>query len=132
MIPRQFTFLPNADRRADESGGRTAHYSHWSRYNTFYGLMFTTTLATLLLAADQNQWRVTGYFFRVANRFPATVALTVQLLAAFFGLIHVAVVCRLINFALRIRLRKASVTLDVLRTWVDMRYFTIADLREVC
>ncbi|KAF2465424.1 uncharacterized protein BDR25DRAFT_306583 [Lindgomyces ingoldianus] len=42
------------------------------------------------------------------------------MLAAFFGLIHVAVICRLINFALRIRLTKESVTLDVLRTWVDM------------
>ncbi|KAF2116069.1 hypothetical protein BDV96DRAFT_491909 [Lophiotrema nucula] len=120
MVPRQLTFLPNADRRAERSDGRTIHYSHWTRYNTFYGLLFTTTLATLLLAADRNQWRVTGYFFLVANRFPATVALTVQLLAAFFGLIHVAVICRLINFALRIRLRKASVTLDILRTWVDM------------
>ncbi|KAL1594437.1 hypothetical protein SLS60_010197 [Paraconiothyrium brasiliense] len=44
----------------------------------------------------------------------------VQLLAAFFGVIHVAVICKLINYALRLRLRSASVSLDVLRTWVDM------------
>ncbi|KAF2261608.1 hypothetical protein CC78DRAFT_535556 [Lojkania enalia] len=124
MVPRQFTFLPNVNRRKKKtetrSDGRTYNYSHWHRYSTFYGLIVTTTLSTLLLAADLLKWRVTGYFFRLANRFPASVALTVQLLAAFFGLIHVAVICRLINFALRIRLRKASVTLDILRTWVDM------------
>ncbi|KAF2178316.1 hypothetical protein K469DRAFT_718410 [Zopfia rhizophila CBS 207.26] len=121
VVPRQFTFLPSVDRRsARSSDGRTAEYSHWIRYNTFYGLVITTTLASLLLTADFFKWRVTGYFFRVSLEFPASVALAVQLLAGFFGLIHVAVICRLINFALRIRLNKASVTLDVLRTWMDM------------
>jgi hypothetical protein len=48
------------------------------------------------------------------------VSFTVQLLAAFFGVIHVAVICKLLNYALRLRLRRASVSLDVLRTWVDM------------
>lgn len=121
MVLRQFSFLPrNVDRRARSDDGRTAQYSHWIRYNTFYGLIFTTTLATTLLAAELYQWRVTGNLFQLANRFPGSVALTVQLLAALFGLIHVAVICRLINFALRLRLRKSSVTLDILRTWVDM------------
>lgn len=123
MVGRQFTWIPwNADRREKtaRSDGRTPQYSHWIRYNTFYGLVVTTTLATLLLAADLLEWRATGYLFVLANRFPGTVALVVQLLAAFFGLIHVAVVCRLINYALRLRLRKASVTLDILRTWMDM------------
>ncbi|KAJ4359789.1 uncharacterized protein N0V89_000345 [Didymosphaeria variabile] len=58
--------------------------------------------------------------FQLANRYPASVAFTVQLLAALFGVIHVAVICKLINYALRLRLRSASVSLDVLRTWVDM------------
>ncbi|ORY13093.1 hypothetical protein BCR34DRAFT_624030 [Clohesyomyces aquaticus] len=122
MVPRQFTFLPSNGSQRAKAGddGRTCEYSHWIRYNTFYGLAITTTLASLLLAADFFQWRATGYFFRVVSDFPASVALFVQMLAAFFGLIHVAVVCRLINFALRIRLTRESVTLDVLRTWVDM------------
>jgi hypothetical protein len=117
---RQLSFLPHVDRQGTGTDGRTPRYSHWIRYNTFYGLVFTTSLASLLLVADVYEWRATGYFFTLANEHPATVALTVQLLAALFGLIHVAVVCRLINFALRLRLRRASVTLDVLRTWVDM------------
>ena len=82
--------------------------------------MFTTTLATTLLAADRFEWRATGVVFRVANRFPASVAFVVQLLAAFFGVIHVAVISKLINYALRLRITKASVSLDVLRTWVDL------------
>lgn len=95
-------------------------YSHWRRYNTFYGLAFTTALATMLLLAEVRQWRVTGNIFVLANRFPGSVALVVQILAAFFGLLHVAVICKLINYALRLRLTKVSISLDVLRTWVDM------------
>ncbi|OAL52327.1 hypothetical protein IQ07DRAFT_610041 [Pyrenochaeta sp. DS3sAY3a] len=116
---RQFSFLPS-DRRPTGPDGRTLRYGHWRRYNTFYGLAFTTTLSTTLLLAEVYQWRVTGYFFILANRFPGSVALVVQLLAAFFGLLHVAVICKLINYALRLRLMRVSVSLDVLRTWVDM------------
>jgi hypothetical protein len=58
--------------------------------------------------------------FILANRFPGSAALVVQMLAAFFGLLHVAVICKLINYALRLRLMKVSVSLDVLRTWVDI------------
>lgn len=118
---RQFTFLgSNVARRVTGKDGRTPRYNHWIRYNTFYGLVITTSLATSLLAADRFEWRATGVFFKVANQFPASVAFVVQLLAAFFGVIHVAVICKLINYALRLRLTKASVSLDVLRTWVDM------------
>ena len=43
-----------------------------------------------------------------------------SLLAAFFGLLHVTVLCKLLNYALRLRLTKASISLDVLSTWVDL------------
>ncbi|KAJ4295348.1 hypothetical protein N0V90_007359 [Kalmusia sp. IMI 367209] len=120
-MARQPTFSRrHGGQQGTGSDGRTAQYSHWMLHNTFYGLVITTTLATTLLAADRYQWRATGVVFRVANQFPASAAFTVQLLAAFFGVIHVAVVCKLINYALRLRLTKASVSLDVLRTWVDM------------
>ncbi|KAH7083251.1 hypothetical protein BKA63DRAFT_148453 [Paraphoma chrysanthemicola] len=116
---RQLTFSPN-ERRDTGPDGRTTRYSHWTRYNTFYGLALTTGLATTLLLAELREWRVTGNVFILANRFPGSVALIVQLLAAFFGLLHVAVICKLINYALRLRLLKVSVSLDVLRTWVDL------------
>ncbi|KAF1833726.1 hypothetical protein BDW02DRAFT_369660 [Decorospora gaudefroyi] len=116
---RQFTFLAG-DRRPTGDDGRSVRYSHWRRYNTFYGLAFTTALATVLLLAEINGWRVAGDIFILANMFPASVALIVQLVAAFFGLLHIAVICKLINFALRIRLMRVNVSLDVLRTWVDM------------
>jgi hypothetical protein len=74
----------------------------------------------MLLLAELRQWRVTGNLFILANKFPGSVGLVVQLLAAFFGLLHVAVICKLINYALRLRLMKVSVSLDVLRTWVDL------------
>jgi hypothetical protein len=116
---RQFTFQPE-DRRPTGNCGRTTRHSHWRRYNTFYGLAITTTLSTILLLAQVNEWRVTGQIFILANRFPGSVALVVQMLAALFGLLHVAVITKLINYALRLRLAKVSVSLDVLRTWVDM------------
>ncbi|KAK1917548.1 hypothetical protein P3342_000261 [Pyrenophora teres f. teres] len=116
---RQFTFLPT-DRRATGDDGRSIKYSHWGRYNTFYGLSLTTTLSTILLSAQLNEWRVTGQLFALANKFPGSAALVVQLLAASFGLLHLAVICKLFNYALRIRLARVSVTLDVLRTWVFM------------
>ncbi|KAF2036699.1 hypothetical protein EK21DRAFT_95931 [Setomelanomma holmii] len=100
---RQLTFPPN-ERRATRQDGRTMRYSHWRRYNTF---------------TDSRQWRVTGNAFILANRFPGSFALIVQTLAAFFGFLHVAVICKLINYALRLRPLKVSVSLDVLRTWVD-------------
>jgi hypothetical protein len=74
----------------------------------------------VLLAANRFEWRATGAFFELANRFPASIAFIVQLLAALFGVVHVAVICKLLNYALRLRLAKASVSLDVLRTWVDL------------
>ena len=119
MVHRQFTFS-NVGRWSKPSVAKENQYSHWIRYNTFYGLVITTTLTTVLLAADFYEWRATGFFFHTVNDFPGTVALIVQLIASFFGLIHVAVVCRLINFALRIRLNRVSVSLDMLRTWMDM------------
>jgi len=95
-------------------------YSHWGRYNTFYGLSLTTALSTTLLLAQLNEWRVTGQLFALANKFPGSAALVVQLLAASFGLLHLAVICKLFNYALRLRLAHVSVSLDVLRTWVFM------------
>jgi hypothetical protein len=118
---RQFSFPPT-ERRPTGVDGRTMRYSHWRRYNTFYGLAITTALSTVLLLAELREWRVTGNMFILANKFPGSVALIVQLLAAFFGLLHVAVIHKLINYALRLRLNKVSVSLDVLRTWVDLTY----------
>lgn len=116
---RQFTFPP-AERRPTGRDGRTLRYSHWHRYNTFYGLAFTTALSTALLFAELKQLRVTGEVFRLANKFPGSVALIVQMLAALFGLLHVAVITKLINYALRLRITKVNMSLDVLRAWVDL------------
>ncbi|PVH99006.1 hypothetical protein DM02DRAFT_656799 [Periconia macrospinosa] len=100
--------------------GSAAQFSHWRRYNVFYGLLLTTTLSSVLLAADQFKWRATGISFRLANQYPASVAFLVQILAALFGVMHVAVITKLLNYALRLRLTRVSVTLDVMRTWVDL------------
>ncbi len=112
-------FLPEERRVSGIADGSFRH-SHWARYSTFYGLALTTGLATSLLLADIYHWRVTGLGFTLANSHPGTVGLLVQILAAFFGLLHVTVVCKLLNYALRLRLAKTSVSLDVLSTWIDL------------
>ena len=99
--------------RTDSDAVKQTKYGHWARYSTFFGLLITSTLCSLLLAANFLDWSAPGYLFHVA------VALAVQLFSSLLGLIHVAVVCRLINYALRLRLDHRDVTLDVLRTWVD-------------
>lgn len=106
-------FLPE-DRRVSGIADGSFRHSHWARYSTFYGL------ATSLLLADIYHWRVTGLGFTLANSHPGTVGLLVQILAAFFGLLHVTVVCKLLNYALRLRLTKTSVSLDILCTWIDL------------
>ncbi|OCL07572.1 hypothetical protein AOQ84DRAFT_408733 [Glonium stellatum] len=100
--------------------GTASWYYYWAKHNAFCGLFITTTLSSVLLAADVLHWAVSEsrYHTIVAHR--ASVGLTVQVLYGLLGLFHVTVVCRLINYATRLRMNKSAVSLDILRTWVDM------------
>ncbi|OCK79443.1 hypothetical protein K432DRAFT_455416 [Lepidopterella palustris CBS 459.81] len=99
---------------------RVNRYQHWTKHNAFYGLAITTVTSALLLAADSHHWTVAGHIFYVVTSHRASVGLAVQLLSGILGLLHVTAVCRLINYATRLRFNKSVVTLDVLRAWVDM------------
>lgn len=62
----------------------------------------------------------TGIVLRPTTRYPASTTFLVQLLAAAIGVILVVAICRIINYSLRLRLRKASVSLNIIQTWVNI------------
>ncbi|KAF1977503.1 hypothetical protein BU23DRAFT_578010 [Bimuria novae-zelandiae CBS 107.79] len=118
-MTRESTLPCNDDGQYTDS--RDPTYNHWRKHSTFYALSITTTLASLLLISERNKWRASGIDFQMAIQYPVSAAFVTQLLAALFGVIHMAAICKMINYALRLRLWRASVSLDVLRTWVDMK-----------
>lgn len=96
------------------------NHSHWKEYNSFYWLLIITFLSALLLVSVQFRCRTTGIALQLTTQYPASTTFLVQLLAAAIGMIHVVAICRIINHGLRLRLREASVSLDIIRTWVNM------------
>ena len=95
-------------------------YHYWTKHNAFHGLLITTALSSALLAADVLRSTVSESLYHNITTHRASVGLIVQLLSGLLGLVHVTVVCRLINYATLLRLNKSAVNLDILRTWVDM------------
>lgn len=94
--------------------------THFSKFNIFYALSFTTALASLLVAANELRWSRTGDFYRLVTTNRASVQIVIQVLANLLGLIHVTAICRLINYATRIHFRKAAISLNTLRAWVAL------------
>lgn len=89
-----------------------------SRYAGFLGLISTTIFSSLLLVADKRNAAISGgivYDAIVHNR--ASVQIIVQVIAAALGLIQVAAICRLFNYATRIRLKQRAIPLDLLNFW---------------
>ncbi|KAA8563728.1 hypothetical protein EYC84_011747 [Monilinia fructicola] len=64
----------------------------------------------------------------VQNR--ASVQIIVQVVAAALGLIQVAAICRLFNYATRIRLKQKAISLDLLNFWNGVNFASMRwDLR---
>ena len=93
---------------------------HFSKFNIFYALSLTTTLACLLVAANELNWSGTGGFYRLITANRASFQIITQILANVLGLIHVTAACRLINYTTRIRFSKGAISLDTLRAWVAL------------
>lgn len=93
---------------------------HFAKFNIFYALSLTTTTAALLVAADNLQWSSTGKFYHLVANNRASVQIVIQVLANLLGLIQVTAICRLINYATRIRFNSAVISLDTLRAWVAL------------
>lgn len=94
--------------------------NHLSKFNIFYTLVLTTTIACLLVAANllESTMSSRAYQLVITNR--ASVQIIVQILANLLGLIHVTSICRLINYTTRIRFRSTAISLDELRAWIAL------------
>ncbi|TEY87374.1 hypothetical protein BOTCAL_0003g00550 [Botryotinia calthae] len=89
-----------------------------TRYVGFLGLISTTIFSSLLLVADKRNESLSGgvvYDLIVENR--ASVQIVVQIIAAALGLVQVTALCRLFNYATRIRLNQRAIPLSLLNLW---------------
>lgn len=89
-------------------------------YTRFLSLIIPTICSSVLLAADRHHLSFSGntYIWIVQNR--ASVSIIVQITAAALGLVQVSAICRLFNYASRIRLSKRPVPLGLLTFWNGM------------
>ena len=108
------------ESRLTPHSGTANWYHYWTKHNAFHGLLITTALLSALLATDVLHSTISGSLYNNVITHQASVGLIVQLLSGLLGLVHVTVICRLINYATLLRLNKSAVNLDVLRIWVDM------------
>lgn len=86
----------------------------------FMPLIPTTIISSLLLAGNLYRWTVprNTYDIIVVNR--GSTQLVVQIVASSLGLLHITVLCLLINYTTRLRLAKAPTSLDTLQLWNDL------------
>ncbi|KAF7932258.1 hypothetical protein EAE99_003498 [Botrytis elliptica] len=107
--------LPGSKSKKPEISYKT---SLATRYVGFLGLISTTIFSSLLLVADRRNASVSGgvvYDLIVKNR--ASVQIVVQIIAAALGLAQVAAICRLFNYATRIRLKQRAISPNLLNFW---------------
>jgi hypothetical protein len=101
-----------SSQRTKESGKRERR-----KYRGFLGLLVTTTCSILLLEADRRKAAYSGAFYTTVIQNRASVQIVIQIIAATFGLIQVSALCRVFNYATRIRLAQHTIQLRVLSFW---------------
>ena len=109
------TIMASNVHHASNSGPK-----HLSKFNIFYALSFTTTIACLLVAANELEWRQSGELYLLVTSNRASAQIFIQVLANLLGLIHVTAICRLINYTTRIRFSKSPVSLGTLQAWIAL------------
>ncbi|RJE18293.1 hypothetical protein PHISCL_09370 [Aspergillus sclerotialis] len=92
----------------------------WPQYLGFCLLLFPTAVSFLLLASSARDWEVSGYSYLIITRNRTTVQIIVQIISNGLCLIQVFTVCRLINFATRIRFIRSPVSLNTLGLWTAL------------
>ncbi|WXC67011.1 hypothetical protein SNK03_012783 [Fusarium graminearum] len=90
-----------------------------SDYNTFISLVFTTPLATTLLCLSLNGTLFSGAFLKFVNDNRPSVQFAVQIMANMMSALQIVVICRVINLGVRRRLKTRSMSLDLMRAWMD-------------
>ncbi|KAJ9129746.1 hypothetical protein NKR23_g12469 [Pleurostoma richardsiae] len=115
-----FKTVANIKTEHFKTQGTPNNKSKWQltlTYGPFLALAPTTFLSLLLLISDRKHWVASPsiYVLIAANR--ATIQLVVQVLASILGFLNFLIVCKLINYHTRLRLSKASMSLEALRFW---------------
>ncbi|UZP42787.1 hypothetical protein NXS19_010603 [Fusarium pseudograminearum] len=90
-----------------------------SDYNTFISLVFTTPIATTLLCLSLNGTLFSGAFLKFVNDNRPSVQFAVQIMANMMSALQIVVICRVINLGVRRRLKTRSMSLDLMRAWMD-------------
>lgn len=83
-------------------------------------LILPTVMSALLLAANFQGWEVSGGLYTFITQDRATAQLIVQVMANALKLSEVWIICRLVNYATRIRLNNSSTTLDTVGLWAAL------------
>ncbi|KAF8852452.1 hypothetical protein BDZ45DRAFT_716973 [Acephala macrosclerotiorum] len=72
---------------------------------------------SLLLAGSLHRWTVSNALYEIITNNRASTQLIVQVAANSLGLLHVTVLCMLINYLTRLRFASSPTTLDALQLW---------------
>lgn len=89
----------------------------FSRYSIFTPLVPTTIISSFLLAGSVRHWTVSNTLYDIIIINRASTQLIVQVAANSLGLLHVTVLCMLINYSTRLRFASSPTTLDALQLW---------------
>lgn len=75
----------------------------WLKYNIFLALPLTTALSIYLLYLSSQQWTYSGPLYSTITQNRASVQGSIQIISIILGFGQVLVICRLINYATRIK-----------------------------
>lgn len=105
------------------------HIAHetapWQHYLVFTLLLLPTLASLLLLVSNAEEWSLTGYAYRIVTGNRATTQIIVQILSQSLCLIQIFTICRLINFATRIRFTRSPISLNTLGLWTALSTPTV-------
>lgn len=113
-------YVHNHSSSSPRNGLSSPRMSPWKKYRVFAGLILTTLVSSILIAADATNWSRSGSFYSTVVNHRASIQVAIQIIAHLLGLIHITVCCQLINFAARLRLQRRTTTLNVLQWWSDI------------
>ena len=90
------------------------------RLFVLFPLFLTTALSIFLTIANARNWVYSGAIVGFTQAHRATIQFVIQVLSHIFGFAQTLVLCRVINYALRLRLNRIPISLNTLQTWSDI------------
>ncbi|KAJ9132248.1 hypothetical protein NKR23_g11362 [Pleurostoma richardsiae] len=101
--------------------GQESAVGCWQKWSVFQGLTVTTGVSIVLIVVTARNLTIGGDLYEYITQNRATTQLAVQLVSSLLGLIHVSVLCRLINHGARLHLAKhCSVRVRTLCAWAAL------------